>query len=289
MRSKDQRVTALQIFGAQPVFHDGANQAALGMPEDEARTGEFLNRVQIELLAEGTMIAALGFLKLAHVLVHFLLGVERSAVDALELGIAFLAEPIGSSDVEQLEGLDLSGGRDMRAAAEIDELAGLVERNLIIGLGELFDEVALHEIAFGLESLESLVAVEKIAGVRLVAIDDLLHLLFDLFEVFRNEGSLAQKVIEEAGFGGRTVTELGLRKEFQHGGSKQMRRRVMEDLERLGVFLGEEAEARIVLDGEREIDNRKAVIGSDFTCWTFGYGERRKLRGQCSVGKTRRN
>ena len=34
----------------------------------------------------------------------------------------------------------------------------------------------------------------------------------------------------------------------------------MEDLERLGVLLGEQAEARILLDGPGEIDDREGVI-----------------------------
>ncbi len=260
MRGEDQGVAALEIFGAQPIFHDGADESALGMPEDESGAGELLNGVEIELLAEGAMVAALGLLKLAHVLVHLLFGVERGSVDALELGIAFLAEPVGSGDVEQLERLDFAGGWDVRAAAEIDELAGLVERNLFIGLGELLDEVTLHEIAFGLEALEAFVAVEDIAGVGLIALDDLLHLGLDLFEVFGGEGRLAQEVIEEAGLGGRTMTELGLREKLQHGGGQQVRRRVMKDLERFGILLGEQAKPGILLDGSGEIDHGKAII-----------------------------
>ena len=90
---------------------------------------------------------------LVQVLVEIFLAEERGAVDALQLRILFLAQPVGAGDVEQLEGLDLSGRRNVRAAAEVDELAGLVKRNLFVGLGELLDEVALHEVAFGLEPL----------------------------------------------------------------------------------------------------------------------------------------
>ena len=39
----------------------------------------------------------------------------------------------------------------MWPAAEIGKLAGAVDRNLFIGLGELLDEVALHEVAFFFE------------------------------------------------------------------------------------------------------------------------------------------
>jgi hypothetical protein len=70
-------------------------------------------------------------------------------------GLLFVAQPVGAGDVEQLEGLDFPGRRQVRAAAEILELAGLVNRDFFIGLGELLDEMALHEVAFALELFET--------------------------------------------------------------------------------------------------------------------------------------
>ena len=56
------------------------------------------------------------------VLVQFLLGEERRAVDALQLLVVLVALPVGAGDREQLERLDLRGVRHVRAAAEIDEV-----------------------------------------------------------------------------------------------------------------------------------------------------------------------
>ena len=56
-------------------------------------------------------------------------------------------------------------------AAEILELAGLVDRNFFIGLGELLDEMALHEVAFALELFKSLFARQKFARVGQVLLD----------------------------------------------------------------------------------------------------------------------
>ena len=94
-------------------------------------------------------------------------------------GVLFVAQPVGSGDVEEFEGLDASGRRDVRAAAEVGEVAGLVDRNFLIGLGELLDEVTLHEVAFGLESFQAFGARQKFARVRQVGFDELLHLLLD--------------------------------------------------------------------------------------------------------------
>ena len=86
----------------------------------------------------------------------------------------------------------------MRPAAEILELAGFVDRNLFIGLGELLDEVALHEVAFALEPLQPFRARQKFARIGDVLLDELLHLLLDLFQVFRSERSRTVKIVEKS-------------------------------------------------------------------------------------------
>src|SRR5271169_2888681 len=155
VRSEDQRVAAAEVLVAHPVFNLLADEAALGMPEDEAGAGELLNGEQVELLAEQAMVALLGLFELVEIVVELFLGVERRTVYALELGVLFVAQPLGSCDVEQLECLDASGRGDVRPAAEVGELARLVDGYLFFGLGELLDEVTLHEVAFGLEALQA--------------------------------------------------------------------------------------------------------------------------------------
>ncbi len=143
VRREDEIVAAAQEFVAQPVFHDLADQAALGMPEDQARAGFVLNAEEVEFLAELAMVAALGFFELVQIFVEFLLLDEAGAVDALHLRIAFLALPVGAGDVHQLERLDAAGGRDVRAAAEVDEFAGGVEGDHRLD-GFFLDQLALE-------------------------------------------------------------------------------------------------------------------------------------------------
>ena len=109
VRGKDEVVAALEQFVAEPVLDDLSNEAALGMPEDEAGAGFFLNAEEVELDAELAMVAALGFFKTVQMFVQLFLREESHGVNALELGIAFLALPVGARDVHQLEGLDAPG------------------------------------------------------------------------------------------------------------------------------------------------------------------------------------
>ena len=72
------------------------------MPEDEAGAGELLNAEEVELLAEDAMVAARGFFKAREVGVEIFLREERGAVDALELRILLVAEPVGAGEAGRL-------------------------------------------------------------------------------------------------------------------------------------------------------------------------------------------
>src|SRR5438105_3186029 len=115
-----------------------------------------------------------------------------------------------------------------------------------MGRGELLDEMALHEVAFMLEALESLVARQKLARVRKVLLHQLLHFLLYFFQIFGGKGSGAIEIVEEAVLGSGTVTQLGLRKKFKHCGSEQVRGRMAENLKRLRIFVGKDTKFDVV-------------------------------------------
>src|SRR5580698_1548410 len=183
------------------------------------------------------MVALLRLFHLLQMGVKILLREERSSIDALQLRIFFVAQPVRASDVEQLERLDLAGRREVRPTAEIDELAGAVDRYLFIGLGELLDEMTLHEVAFFLELSQPLFARQKLARVWDILLHQLLHLLLDFFEILRSESGGPVEVVKESALGRRTVPQLGLRKELQYGRGEQVRRGMPVHFQRLRIFL----------------------------------------------------
>src|SRR5713226_7814656 len=145
VRGVDQVVAALQQLFAQPVFDDLSNQAALGVPENQAGAGFFLDAEEVQLRAELAVIAALGFLNAVEMCVQLFLGEEGHGVNALQLRIAFLALPVCAGDVHELERLNALSGRNVRAAAEVDEFSRGVERDHRLG-GFFFDELALENL-----------------------------------------------------------------------------------------------------------------------------------------------
>src|ERR1700728_2420932 len=254
MRRVNQRVAALQILLAHPVFHLLADDPALGMPENQPRPGQLLNRKQIELLPQHAMVALLRLFHLLQVLVEILLREKRSPINPLQLLILFIPQPVLARNVEQLERLDLAGRRNMRPTAKIRELAGAVNRNLFIGLGELLDEMALHEVAFFFELRQPLVTRQKLARIRQVLLHQFLHLLLDLFQILLREGSGPVKVVKKSALGRRTMPQLGLRKKFQHGSSQQVRGRMPIDFQRLWIALFQKTQVRVFLKRTSEIN-----------------------------------
>src|ERR1700733_2121249 len=103
------------------------------------------------MLAQHAVIALLRLFNRVQVSVEILLGEKRGPINSLKLRILLIPQPIRPGNIRQLERLDLAGRGKMRPAAKIQKLAGLINRNLFIGLGELLDEMALHEVAFALE------------------------------------------------------------------------------------------------------------------------------------------
>ena len=125
--SKPARVLPLAHVGDQLL----EDLPALRMPEHRARR-LFLQMEQVELAADAAMVALLGLLEPVQVVLELLLVAPRGAVDALEHLVARIAAPVGAGDLHELEGLELAGGRHVRAAAQVDPVALAVEADLLL-------------------------------------------------------------------------------------------------------------------------------------------------------------
>src|SRR5258708_4801530 len=103
----------------------------------------------------------------------------------------------------------------MRAAAEVDEAAVAIERDLLAGPGELFDEVNLHEVAVFCVVLQAHLARLYFAEELFISRNHLGHLRFDRREILVAEWFFAVYVVEESGLGCRPMTELRLGEQLE--------------------------------------------------------------------------
>src|SRR5258708_18774240 len=225
VRGVDEVVAALKELFAEPIFDDLANQAALGMPENQPRAGFFLNAEEIEFRAEFAVIAALGFLDAVEMRVQLFLREERHGVNALELGIAFLALPVSAGDVHELEHLDPIGGGNVRAAAKIDKFSGRVERDHRLG-GFFFDKFALENLVGLFVEVESFGLGNEFALVRQVLRGQLVRLFFDFGDGFLNASLVTHKFGEKPGIDRWTDAELYVWIQLHHRSREQVSRRM---------------------------------------------------------------
>src|SRR5205814_7605540 len=166
---------------------------------------------EVELAAELAMVAAFGFLEPEEILVELFLAWPSGAVDPLQLGVIRIAAPIGARDIHQLEGLSEPAGRgQMRADAQIDEVALAIEADLLLGrdLADIFGLVALTD---AIEERDRLIAVPDLAGDRLVTAHDVAHALLDARQIVGGERSRAGEIVIEAGFCRRAEGDLSFR------------------------------------------------------------------------------
>ncbi len=201
------------------------------------------------------MVALLGFLDLLQIGVEFLLFCERRAVDARQHRIVAVAAPIGARDLHQLEGVaDLAGGRHMRAAAEIEPVALLVDLDGLVGRDRI-DQFDLEHFAVVAEHLLGLLARPDLLGEGFVARDDLAHFLFDRGEVFRRERLVAEEVVIEAVLDHRADRDLRARPQRLHGFGQHVRGVVPDQLQCAGIVAGDEFDFGVALDWIGEIDD----------------------------------
>ena len=72
-------------------------------------------------------------------------------------------------------------------------------------------------------------------------------------EILGRERLLAQKFVEKAVVDGRADAQLHVGKKLEHRRGQQVRRRVAEDLQRVGILRRENRERSVVLERPREV------------------------------------
>jgi len=121
----DELVTALLVLGPGVVLHELADHPPLGVEDGQATTDLGWEVEQVQLEPQLAVITSLRLLQPVQVVGQGLLRLPRRAVDPLELGLALVAPPVGAGHPHELERSQPAGGRDVGAAAEVDELGAV--------------------------------------------------------------------------------------------------------------------------------------------------------------------
>ena len=220
-----------QVLLAQKIFKNSPDQHALGMPEDHARGHILMKGEEVQILAQFSVIAFFRFFQLAQVTIQLLWIGKGSGIDTAEHAVFFIAAPVSSGYREQLERLDQTGSRQVRAAAKVDKLTNGIQAHRSIR--NIIDQLYLVVFTLILKESYSFFLGNDLAREELVLLDDLAHLRFDGRKIFRREGFFYVKIVIEAGFNGRADGHLGVGVKAQHRLSQDVGRRVAQNFKAL--------------------------------------------------------
>ena len=116
------REAADGVLAAHDLHH--AVLEARAVREEEAGAGRVGGvEEQFLLLAEFAVVALLGLLEALDVLVEQVLGRERRALDAHQVVVLVVAEPVGRRVLHDFEGLHFAGRRHVQFQTQVDEVA----------------------------------------------------------------------------------------------------------------------------------------------------------------------
>ncbi len=240
---------------AHVVGHGAVERPALGVPE-HAADRLFLLMEQVHLAADAAMVALFRFFEHREVGFQVLLARPGGAVDALQHSVVGIAAPVRTRNLHQLEGIaELAGGRQVRAAAEVDERALAVERDRLV-FRQVADDLGLVGLAQAFEELDRGVARPDLADDRLVAGDDLAHPRLDLGEVVGGERRFAGEVVIEAVFDRRADGDLGVGIKFLHRLGHHVRRVMAQQIDTVRVLRGDDGDLGIRVQSSGEIPQR---------------------------------
>ena len=103
----------------------------------------------------------------------------------------------------------------MRTAAQVEPFALPVKRDVFVGRNA-GDDLGLVDLAHALEELHRWIALHDAPPDLEVRRGDLLHLGFELLEIFGREGPFESEVVEEAVLDHRADGDLRLRIDSLH-------------------------------------------------------------------------
>ena len=177
-------------------------------------------------------------------LLKVVFGRPGGAIDTLQHLVLVVATPIGTSNLHQLEMLELASAGHVGATAQVFKLAFAVQGHVLVRR-DAFDNLGLVVLAQTLEISHRLVARQYAARDGLIQCSQSCHLLLNSNQVFWGEGALVRKVIKETMLNHRADGDLRLGEQLLHRIRQQVGSRVANDFQAISVFASNDGQGAI--------------------------------------------
>ena len=254
-----------------------AQDATLGVENDEAGADLLGEGVKIQLGAEATMVAAFGFLDALLVRNEVFLGGPGGTVDALELIVRLVALPVGGRGLRQREAVaDKLGGGQVGAAAQVLPCDGAVASDVVIhgerGAADL-DGCTLGALPLRGDELELVGLGGQLAGGLLLGdlaayealpfLDDALHALLEVAQQLGGDRvDVAEVVVEAVGDEGADA-QVHVGEHVLHGLCKHVGGAVAQNIQAVLAGQGDGLDGRSCFQRRLEVARRAVDLDGD--------------------------
>ncbi|OPZ53169.1 MAG: hypothetical protein BWY91_02046 [bacterium ADurb.BinA028] len=253
VRRADVEEALLDVPPSRVVLHFPLEDPALGVEHRKPAAELVREGVEVKLDPEFAVIAPFRLGQPVEVCREVGLRRPGRSVDPLQLLVGLVAAPVGRAGAGDLEGVaEQLGRRDVRAPAEVTPGPGAIAAHVVVdrqlGAADLDpgtfrrvlgrpalepDELALERLAGQLD--QGVLVAHLAAHEGLALVDDPLHDLFELFEVFGRERRGHVEVVVEPVPDRRADAEFGVGVDLLDGLREHVGARVAQHLQPVGV------------------------------------------------------
>ena len=241
---------------ATDVILEGVHHlGALRVPEHHARRMVF-DVVEVHFLADLAVVALGGFFEQLHVSFETFLVSKAGTVNTSELVALLVAVPVSTGNRKHLESLKLARRRHVRTGTEVFPVLARFARYIKTQLAirtfaseSTFSVIVLVLVAF--RASEAFFGANFATSERTVFLDDFLHPLFNLREVFFLERSRCHQIVVETLVDCRTVSELCAREQVADGFGEHVAAAVTEEHQCIRIVVARGDDADGTAFGER--------------------------------------
>ncbi len=203
-RGFDFLVAPLDVHFPPEVLQEVPQDHALGM--EKGKSGAFfVDAKQVKLLPQPPVIPLSCFFQHMQVVGKLLLGGKGNPVDPLQHRAAAVSSPVGTGDVDQFEGFDIAGARQVGPATQINEFPLGVDAHRFVR--EILNQFLLVHIAP--EDLQCLFFAQFLPLEGQVGLDNLLHFLLDPGQIIGRKRLGKVKVVVKPVLNGRANAKAG--------------------------------------------------------------------------------
>ena len=150
----------------------------------------------------------------------------------------------------------------MRTAAEIHVVALTVQRNRFTGRNG-FNDLGFVVFADRLEELDRFITVHFFTLDLQIALDDLIHFLFDFGQIFKRQRMRHREVIIETVFNNRSDCDLSVREQFLDCLRHQMGGRVTDNLKAFRILVRDDSYCAVFSNRSRKIDQFSIYLSGE--------------------------